>query len=275
MEQTIPKPFVFVLMPFASESEDIYQLGIKDACKEVGAFCERVDEQFFQESILERIYNQIAKADVIVSDMTGRNPNVFYETGYAHALGKRVILLTQHAEDIPFDLKHFSHVVYGGKIVDLKKELIKRLEWAIANPTKHLSQVYKELKYYFAGKEIKEGTAVEFNTELKSGQQTIRYSLDVHNPTTKICNSDSLEIGIILPEKIGEGLDTSNVRLPSKEFLYLLPKLGHVLPGAWRNVSLMIKIKQIDDIRGKKFPSRLRIFTEIGSYDINFTTLFR
>ena len=61
--------------------------------------------------MLDRIYNQIAKSDVIISDMTGKNPNVFYETGYAHALGKRVLMLTQSVHDIPFDLKHFQHII--------------------------------------------------------------------------------------------------------------------------------------------------------------------
>jgi nucleoside 2-deoxyribosyltransferase len=100
---TLPKPFVFVLMPFDKKFNDVYQLGIQKACDDVGAYAERIDEQIFGESILQRIYNQIAKADVVVADMTGRNPNVFYETGYAHALGKNVILLTQNANDIPFD----------------------------------------------------------------------------------------------------------------------------------------------------------------------------
>src|ERR1041384_2230704 len=94
LPNTRPKPFVFVLMPFASDFDDVYRLGIKPACEKAGAYAERVDEQLFQESILQRVYNQIAKADVIVSDMSGKNPNVFYETGYAHALGKPVILLT-------------------------------------------------------------------------------------------------------------------------------------------------------------------------------------
>ena len=87
MNTTAPKPFVFVLMPFDDEFRDIYEVGIKPACEKAGAYAERVDEQIFTESILDRIYNQISKADLIISDMTGRNPNVFYETGYAHALG--------------------------------------------------------------------------------------------------------------------------------------------------------------------------------------------
>ena len=103
-------------MPFSGEFDDVYQLGIKEVCKSAGAYCERVDEQIFHESILERVYNQIAKADFIIADMTGRNANVFYEVGYAHALGKRTILLTRGAEDIPFDLKHFPHASRQKKV---------------------------------------------------------------------------------------------------------------------------------------------------------------
>ncbi len=113
-------------MPFDEEFDDIYQLGIKQSCEDAGAYCERVDEQIFTESILDRVYNQISKADIIVADMTNRNPNVFYEVGYAHALGKRTILLTQNAEDIPFDLKHYPHIIYNNKISRLKKDLTSR-----------------------------------------------------------------------------------------------------------------------------------------------------
>src|ERR1043166_8940759 len=98
MTSTSPRPFVFVLMPFDRSFNDTYHLGIKSACEMAGAYCERVDEQVFTENILSRIINQIAKADIIVADMSDRNPNVFYETGYAHALGKTVVLLTRHTE---------------------------------------------------------------------------------------------------------------------------------------------------------------------------------
>jgi hypothetical protein len=128
---TKPKPFVFVLMPFEPGFRDIYEFGIKGAAADVGAYAERLDEQIFTEGILERIFNQINKADVVVADMTGRNPNVFYEVGYAHALGKIVLLLTQSADDIPFDLKHHQHIVYEGSIETLRVVLAQRLKWAI------------------------------------------------------------------------------------------------------------------------------------------------
>jgi hypothetical protein len=134
MKTSRNKPFIFVLMPFGDEFRDVYELGIKAACLEAGANCERVDEQFFDKNILAQIYNQIEGADIIIADMTGRNPNVFYETGYAHALSKQVILLTQNIEDIPFDLKHYPHIVYSGKITSLKEKLLKRIVWGIHNP---------------------------------------------------------------------------------------------------------------------------------------------
>lgn len=130
-KSTVPKPFVFVLMPFDEKFNDIYKFGIKGAAEDAGAYAERVDEQIFSEGILERIFNQISKADVIVADMTGRNPNVFYEVGYAHALGKIVLLLTQITDDIPFDLKHKQHIIYAGKIETLRKDLTKNFSWAI------------------------------------------------------------------------------------------------------------------------------------------------
>jgi nucleoside 2-deoxyribosyltransferase len=129
---TRPKPFVFVLMPFDAKFSDIHKFGIQGAAAEVGAYAERVDEQTFTEGMLDRIFTQIDKADVVVADMTGRNPNVFYEVGYAHALDKIVLLLTQDSNDIPFDLKHRQHTVYSGKIEVLRGELAKRLQWAIA-----------------------------------------------------------------------------------------------------------------------------------------------
>lgn len=123
------KPFAFVLIPFTDEFNDIYRLGIKATADEQGVVAERVDEQNFSETILERIYRQIDAADFIIADMSGRNPNVFYEVGYAHAKGKLCTLLTKTADDIPFDLKHHRHLVYEGSIVTLKKLLTEELGW--------------------------------------------------------------------------------------------------------------------------------------------------
>ena len=122
--------FAFVLMPFSEEFKDIYKFGIKEAANDIGIKAERVDEQLYTEGMLSRIYSQIEEADIIITDMTGRNPNVFYEVGYAHAKNKLCLHLTQDTTDIPFDLQHQRHIVYGGSIESLREQLVENLEWA-------------------------------------------------------------------------------------------------------------------------------------------------
>ena len=135
-------------MPFDESFDEIYQLGIRQSCIDAGAYCERVDEQYFEGTMLDRIYNQISKADVIIADMTGKNPNVFYEVGYAHALGKKTILLTKDQSDIPFDLKHYPHIIYKGKIIKIKEELTKKLEWLLNQKENNIEKYKIDLELY-------------------------------------------------------------------------------------------------------------------------------
>jgi hypothetical protein len=128
------KPTVFVLMPFDPNFDDVYNLGIKAGCELAGAECIRVDEQIFNEHILEKIYALIDDAALVIGEMTGQNANVFYEVGFAHGRGKRVLLLTQSAEDIPFDLKGYRHIVYEGRITKLKADVERDVRWFLANP---------------------------------------------------------------------------------------------------------------------------------------------
>jgi hypothetical protein len=58
------------------------------------------------------MYGAIKDAKLVIADCTDRNPNVFYEIGLAHVLGKQVVLVTQKTEDIPFDLRHLRYITY-------------------------------------------------------------------------------------------------------------------------------------------------------------------
>jgi len=121
---TVPKPFfpgkhftvdanlAFVLMPFASEFEDIYLGCIKPVIEKQISKCVRADDIFHNQPIVEVIWQHINRAMLIVADLTSRNPNVFYEVGIAHTLGKEVVLLSQTIEDVPFDLRHLNVIVY-------------------------------------------------------------------------------------------------------------------------------------------------------------------
>jgi Nucleoside 2-deoxyribosyltransferase len=167
-----PSMFAFVLMPFSNEFDDIYKYGIKETAESLDMVAERVDEQIYSEGILERIYRQIETADLVIADMTNQNPNVFYEVGYAHAKGKQCILLTQRSDDIPFDLKHHRHIVYGASIFELKNKLFADLKWAKTQieiaKTSWLKVTLKELY----------GT-LEKNNYLAWG--STKFTFDLHN----------------------------------------------------------------------------------------------
>ena len=108
----IEKDSVFVIMPFTQDwSNDVWEQVIKPAVREIGMTPIRADDLYGQK-IMEDVWQSILKAAIIICDTTGRNPNVFYELGIAHTLGKKVLLLTQNIDDIPFDLQAFRHIEY-------------------------------------------------------------------------------------------------------------------------------------------------------------------
>lgn len=119
--------YCFVCMPLNPSFNDIYELGIKTVVQESGFRCLRADEIHHNMGILRVVYDQIISAHIIIADMTGQNPNVYYEVGFAHGIGKEVVLLTQKMDDIPFDLRGFNHIMYEGKIMVLKDKLQKRI----------------------------------------------------------------------------------------------------------------------------------------------------
>ena len=71
--------------------------------------------------IIEDIWTKINQCAIIVADLTAKNPNVLYEVGIVHAIGKPALLLTQDLSDIPFDFKHLRHYEYQDNSEGFKK----------------------------------------------------------------------------------------------------------------------------------------------------------
>ncbi len=69
------------------------------------------------------IQREILNADLILCEMSDRNPNVFYELGLAHAIGAPAILVSKKAEDIPFDLRHIRVITYDYTAVGWEEKL--------------------------------------------------------------------------------------------------------------------------------------------------------
>lgn len=164
-------------MPFSEEFNDIYRLGIKDVSTDCGVKAERLDEQIFDEGMLDRIFRQIEIADFIIADLSTRNANVFYELGYAHAKDKICILLTKDPDDIPFDLKHKRHIVHGGSISYLKEELKKNIDWAKCE-AKARSQNKISV--------IAKPPTTDLTTTTETADISLKFIFDLHNKTNRV-----------------------------------------------------------------------------------------
>lgn len=103
----------FVLMPFKEPFISIYNNHIKPTLEKAGFEIMIASDIFTPTPIIDDIWEHINKANLIVADVTGKNPNVFYELGIAHALSKYVVIVTQNADDVPFDLKHLRYFPYA------------------------------------------------------------------------------------------------------------------------------------------------------------------
>ncbi|HEX6899223.1 MAG TPA: hypothetical protein VF789_05895 [Thermoanaerobaculia bacterium] len=102
----------FVLMPFSADLAPVYEDHIKSVASKLGLSIARADDFFTTNAIVSDIWAGIFQSKIIIADCTGRNPNVFYEIGIAHTLGKPVILITQSLADVPFDLRYRKCLEY-------------------------------------------------------------------------------------------------------------------------------------------------------------------
>ena len=102
----------FVMMPFGDRFEAVYRTLINPVASQFGLTTVRADEMFSSGSIVEQIRVAIQQSRLCIADVSERNPNVLYEVGIAHTLGKPTILLTQNIEELPFDLKNLRTITY-------------------------------------------------------------------------------------------------------------------------------------------------------------------
>ncbi|QTB24307.1 hypothetical protein J1907_09815 [Lysinibacillus sphaericus] len=125
----INKKLVFVLSPFHNNEWATFET-IRNVCNSYALDCQRGDEEHIIGDILPKILKSIIEARIVIVNLNGRNPNVFYELGIAHALGKKTILISKFGEKLPFDIQSKSIILYKD-LDDLKKELHDSLAKAL------------------------------------------------------------------------------------------------------------------------------------------------
>lgn len=227
----------FVIMPFSEDFDDIYNLGIKETSKNCGINAYRLDEQLFEEGMLERIYKEILDCDFVIADLTNKNANVFYELGYAHALEKLCILITDDADNIPFDLKHKRHIVYGKSIKHLQEKLEQNIEWAKKELNNRKQNPFK----------VSLKTDGDLTTTDETAEASIDLKIDIENNSTKtIKNISALYLYSQKEWKINiDGNKLPTTKSDDKNFNYkyfIKPPVDNLLKGGWAQIELNSKI---------------------------------
>jgi len=120
---------IFMLMPFEIGLEEIYRQYIETPITKLGHIIRRADDISSSTNILNDIIENIIKSDIIIADLTGKNPNVFYELGRAHQLKKWMIQIAKQGEDLPFDLKQIRTIFYNTDTLGREQLQNKVLEY--------------------------------------------------------------------------------------------------------------------------------------------------
>lgn len=111
---------VSAMMPFDLAFAPVYD-AIKAAAASAGMTAMRADDMWQHSAVVQDIFALIFRSRIVICDFTGKNPNVFYEAGIAHTLGKFVVPITQNEDHIPFDLRHHRYCKYLNNTEGLAK----------------------------------------------------------------------------------------------------------------------------------------------------------
>jgi hypothetical protein len=189
----------FVIMPFREELKEVYEYGIKPAVIESGSRCIRADESISIGNITRDIIEHILQADVIVADLTGHNPNVFYELGVAHSVGNKTIMITQDIESIPFDISPYRIISYEQTIEGaqrLREQLLKEIHnidsWSRrpTNPVQDFGMLTPQID---TGIKDFDKRLIAIEAQIKSGSSARVQQESVANFETILKRLDNLE----------------------------------------------------------------------------------
>jgi hypothetical protein len=127
---------VFAAMPFSPEYNDVFFVAMAQACDRVNLACRRVDKDDYEGDVVARIKQMIQQSVAVIADLSESKPNVLYEVGYAHALGRPTVHISSTpVDELPFDVRNWNTILYSkGQTFELITPLATRLGKAIEGP---------------------------------------------------------------------------------------------------------------------------------------------
>jgi len=124
----------FVAMSFEEELDEAYLLGIKPAVEQdCGLIAIRMKEIEHNQDICDRLLSEIRQAQFVIADFTGHRNGVYYEAGFARALGREVINCCRESDfdGLHFDTNHLNHIKWT-TAADLRQKLVDRIRATIS-----------------------------------------------------------------------------------------------------------------------------------------------
>lgn len=178
---------VFMIMPFQEQFLGLYDM-LKNKLGDKYEFSNAGDLDN-QQSILQDIVTGIADAEVIIADVTGLNPNVFYELGLCHALDKKVILITQDISELPFDIRSYRVVEYTTEFWKTD-QIIEKIEKNLEGAKDGSVQYGNPIKDFYPKDNMKTNNITYENNEDFDEEEKgfLDYIADIDNDTNELTN---------------------------------------------------------------------------------------
>jgi len=102
----------FLSSPIGQEGSEVRKISdllweyvIQPVCKKLNYQPVRADKITNAGSITHQVIQHLTESDIVVFDVSDQNPNVMYELGIRHSIGKPAVLLIRDGARIPFDVK--------------------------------------------------------------------------------------------------------------------------------------------------------------------------
>ena len=138
----------FVLMPLHDPFTSIFEQHIKPVAAKCGLNAVKADDIYSNKPVMEDVWAYLNEARLVIADLTDSNPNVFYELGIAHTLGKEVIMVAQHIVKVPFDVGHVRYInyVFPSKVAEFEKQLQATITQVLKDSTVEVRFLEQETK---------------------------------------------------------------------------------------------------------------------------------
>lgn len=195
---------IFVIMPFDSEFDSVYQELIKKPLEAKDHAVKRADDDPECQNIIEEIIQSIWQADLIIADLTERNANVCYELGIAHTLFKPTIQIVQSYDDILFNLHSYNTIRYSIKsdgapeLADRILRIIERDDYKFSNPVND-----------FTNAGPKKTITIPRSSDIDDGEEVASDDSDISILDARVDVEDAMNEIVSITGKIG--LDVSKI----------------------------------------------------------------